>query len=112
MSQQLLDDAQVRATLQQVRREGVAQGVRADLAPEAGCRPGALDDRPGLLSREPPAAPGHEERPTPDRLHVVLGEDQAAWAVEPGADGLERDLADRDEPLPVTLADDPDEGAV
>ena len=38
MSEQLLDDAQVGAALEQVRRERVAQRVRADPAAEPGPR--------------------------------------------------------------------------
>ena len=36
MSEQLLDDPQVGAALEQMRRERVAQGVRADPVGEAG----------------------------------------------------------------------------
>ena len=56
MSEQFLNDAQVGATLEQVRRERVAQGVRAHARPEAGARRGALDDGPCLLPGEPPSA--------------------------------------------------------
>src|SRR4051812_48538036 len=99
MSQQFLDDAQVRATLQEVGRERVPQRVRADLRSESRGRRGALDHRPGLLPREPLPCSTDEQRPAPNRLDVVLDQDPAARTLEPRADRVERDLAHWNEAL-------------
>ena len=44
--------------------------------------------------------------------HVTEREERDARPGHPAADPVERDVADRDEPLLVALADDPDEGTV
>ena len=71
MPEQLLDDAQVGPALEQMRRERVAQRVRADPLGEAGARGRALDRGPGLLAGEPAAAIAEEERPAADRRDVA-----------------------------------------
>ena len=67
MPEQLLDDAQVGPTFEQMRRERVAQRVRADPLGEAGPRRRALDRGPGLLARQAPPAVAEEERPAARR---------------------------------------------
>ena len=67
MPEQLLDDAQVGPALEQVRRERVAQRVRADPIGEAGPRGGALDRGPRLLAGQPAAAIAEEERAAAER---------------------------------------------
>ena len=53
MPEQLLNDAQVGAALEEVGRERMAQGVGRDPVAEAGGPGGPLDDRPGRLAAEP-----------------------------------------------------------
>src|SRR6187551_352810 len=74
MAEQLLDDAQVGSPLEEVRRERVAQGVRADPVLEAGCRRGGLDRRPGLLPGEAATPIAHEQRSASERCDVGQGE--------------------------------------
>ena len=109
MTQQLLDDAEVRPALQEVRGERVAErvGRRASLqagsrAPRASRRP-----RPADVSA---AVPGCRGRP------ARRGAAGAAWRARRdgrtsdvvAAQPVDRDLADREEPLPVALPDHPD----
>ena len=113
MPEQLLDDAQVGTALEQVRRERVAERVRADLAAQAGALGGGGHGGPGLLAREPSTAVAEEQRPAAHRLDVVARdaarrEDRPSQATQM----VDRYLADRHEPLLVALADDPHEGAV
>ena len=84
MPEQLLDDAQVGPALEQMRRERVAQRVRADPLGEAGARRRALDRGPGLLARQPAAAVAQEERPAADRRDVAERE-QARPAGRPSS---------------------------
>ena len=72
MPQQLLDDAQVRAALEQMRREGVAQRVRRDPVVEARAARGRFTDRPGLLPREPAAAAVRKTGPPRTRPGAAL----------------------------------------
>ena len=112
MPEQLLDDPQVGSALEQVRRERVAQRVRADPVGQAGAGGRALDRGPGLLAGQPAASIAQEERPAADRRDVVERDEGRPRTVDPAGQPVERDLADRDEPLLVALADDPDERAV
>src|SRR6187200_2135914 len=80
MSEQLLDDPQVGPAFEQVRRERVAQGVRADLAGQTGGGRGRRDGRPRLLAGEAPTAVAEEQRAATDRLDVVQGEQPRAGA--------------------------------
>ena len=112
MAEQLLDDAQVGAALEQVRRERVAQRVRADTFGEAGGGGRPLDRGPGLLARQPAAAVAQEQRTAADRVDVSAREQAGRAAGHPAPEPVERDVADRDEPLLVALADDADEAAV
>ena len=62
MTEQLLDDAQVSPALEQVRREGVSQGVGADARAEPRQLGRALDGGPSLLASQPAAALAEEQR--------------------------------------------------
>src|SRR6476646_4003273 len=112
MSKQFLNDPQVGAALEEMRRERVAEGVRAD-APaqsrDAGRRP---DDRERLLPGEAAAAIAEEERAAPLERCVAQLEQRRPALVEPAPEPVDRDLADRHEPLAIALADDPDEASV
>ena len=83
MPEQLLDDAQVGAALEQMRRERVAQRVRADPIGEAGAGGGALDRRPGLLARQPAAAIAEEERAAARRGDVAERQQRDARPADP-----------------------------
>ena len=81
MSEQLLDDPQVRAALEQVRRERVAQGVRADGRRQPGVAAAARwTIAPGLLARQPAAPVAEEQRAAPDRLDVMAARGAPARA--------------------------------
>ena len=67
MAEQLLDDAQVGAALEEMRRERVAQGVRADPVVEAGAGAPRLDRGPRLLPGEAATAVAQEQRPAARR---------------------------------------------
>ena len=62
MSEQLLHDAQVAASLDEVRGEAVAQHVRRHRLLDAGCRSVTLDDSEDALSRDPAAAHVEDQR--------------------------------------------------
>jgi hypothetical protein len=112
MPEQLLDDAQVGSTLEQMGRERVAQRMRADSIGEAGPRCGALDRGPRLLASEPPAAIAEEEWAAAERRDVADGEERDARAAHPASEPIEGNITDRHEPFLVAFADDADEGAV
>src|SRR3954462_10889518 len=60
MSQQFLDGTQVGAALQQVRGEGMAQGVGGDAALERGAAHLQAKPAPDVRGGEPPSALGEE----------------------------------------------------
>jgi hypothetical protein len=62
VAEQQLHDAQVRAVVQQVRRERVPQRVRRQVRAHVRALRVTLDDVPELLARHPVAARGHEQR--------------------------------------------------
>src|SRR5688500_593379 len=62
VAEQFLDDADVGATVAQVRRERVPEGVRRHLLLDAGALRGLRQDRPGALPAQPPAAGVEEHR--------------------------------------------------
>ena len=113
MSEQLLDDAQVGAALEQMGRERVAQRVRADPVREARRARRGLDRAPCLLPRQAAATLA---RGTPVRrvagCDVAERQEPRPRAVEPSPEPVEGHVADRDEPLLVALADDAHEPAV
>src|SRR5512140_1483305 len=112
MAEQLLNDPQVGSPLEQVGREGVAEGVRAHAVRQPGGRGRALDGRPGLLACEPAPAITQEERPAAARCDVPDGQQPRARAARPAGQPVEGDVTDGHQALLVALADDPDEGAV
>src|SRR6187551_2619715 len=99
MSEQLLDDAQVGAALEQMGREAVPQRVRTDPLGQAGPCRCALDARPGLLPRQPPAAIAEEQRPAARRPRATERDEADPRAVDPATEPVERDIADRHEAL-------------
>src|SRR5690606_11306855 len=101
VAQQQLHDAQVRAVVQQMRRERVANGVRRQLLVDARLLRVALDDVPESLTRHPVAPPGREKI-----IRLALEQDLAARAAEELAQPVLRLVPERDEPLAVALADD------
>src|SRR5947209_10760993 len=101
MAEQLLDDAQIRAVLQQVAGKGVAQNVRADAPPgKTGRRRGRFEVACKSLAREVSAfAVGREE---PGRARGVRTRLLEHAAVEPHR--LARFWSERYEPLTPALA--------
>src|SRR6478672_4642717 len=75
MTEQLLDDAQVGPAFQEMGRERMAQGVRADPPRQTGTLRRRCDRRPGLLPSESPAAIAHEQRATTNRRDMVSREE-------------------------------------
>jgi hypothetical protein len=112
MPEQLLDDPQVGAALQEVGREGVPEGVRADLATEVRAFGRTRHGGPRLLTRQASAAIAKEQRAATHRCHVVACDEIVPGALQPRRQVVDRHLAHRHEALVVALADDPDERAV
>src|SRR5262245_41812141 len=94
VAQHLLDGAEVAAAGEQVRREGVAQRVRAHLVREPGGDGVATDDLVQALPGEPAAAEVDEQV----RLGGALYQPGAA-ALEVDAERLQRRLPDRHDAL-------------
>ena len=99
VAEHLLQRAQVAAARQQVRRERVAQRVRAHLRGQPGRARVALDDLVEPLARQPGAAVVEEQA----RLQPVAGQPRAA-ALEVDLQRAAGGRADRDEPLLGALA--------
>jgi hypothetical protein len=101
VTEQLLDDADVRTALEQVGREGVPQRVRGHVA-EAGCvaaRPTAV-----RASRAPRRSP----RVLSSSASVVRGPSSAGRPVgEVVAERVDRRLAERGDPFLRALAEQP-----
>src|SRR5690349_6988864 len=112
MSEQFLNDPQVGAALEEMRRERVAERVGADPSVQSRTARRGPDDGERLLPGQPAAPVAEEQRSAPfDRRMAQLEEERPA-VVEPLTEPVDRDVADRHEPLAVALADDPDEAAV
>src|SRR5437867_7137118 len=95
-----LHGSQVGAALQQMRREGVTQHVRAELAPET--------DRASVLLEDlPEALPAHPSAPAVEEQRRLRGPTQKTRSgpVEIRADPTGGLAAERDEPLLPALAD-------
>jgi hypothetical protein len=112
MSEQFLNDAEVRSTLEEMRRKRVPKRVRAHSSGEACGGGSALHSGPRLLPCEATSTVAEEDGPSADRGHVMQRKQARTRAREPPAEHFDRDLADRHEPLLVALADHPNEGAV
>src|SRR5215210_2096330 len=112
MTEQLLNDPQIRPALEQMRRERVTQCVRADPVTKPGAPSGDLHRCPRLLPGESTPAVPDEQRTAAWRGDVSDGEEHRARLVEPAAEPVQCDIADGDHPLAVPLADDTDEPAV
>ncbi len=100
--QQLLDGAQVSSVLQQVRREGVAQGVGRQPPRKAGALRCLLNDQPASLARQPSAVAIEEEGLLGRPLHQT-GPAVAEIDFQP----LGRHAAERQQALLAALAPDP-----
>ena len=87
VAEQLLDDADVGAAVEQVGGEGVPQRVRRDVAGHPGPLGGLDQHRPGGLAREPAAA-GVEEQRSP-------GAAAGAGQLGPAAHEVGRDAPSR-----------------
>ena len=61
MAEQLLHHAQIGTTIEQVRRKGVAQGMRMDLRAEPCALGSGANDRPGCLTAEAGTTSGEEK---------------------------------------------------
>jgi hypothetical protein len=107
VAQHLLHGAEVGASLEQVRREGVAQEVRVDAPRLQAGLPGELaedEERAGPGQR--PAARVEEE------LRPVTAIEVGATQREVAADGLGRRSSERDDPLLPALAEHADDPLV
>ena len=113
MPEQLLDDAQVGPALEQMRRERVTQRVRADPVGEPGRASAARLTAAHACWRasRPPRSPRNSGPPRSGATWCVPAA-TARGPVDPAPEPVERDVADRDQPLLVALADDADERAV
>src|SRR6266705_2122200 len=109
MTEQLLDDPQIRTALEQVRRKRMAQGMWTDSIGETRLGSGAFDRRPRLLPGETPTAVAQEERAAPRGSDMAPRQHADPGSVHPAREPVHRDVADRDEALLVPFADDPDE---
>src|SRR6476659_796589 len=112
MSKQFLNDPQVGAALEEMRRERVTKRVRADPPAQSRgpCR--RPHDRERLLPGEPSAAVAEEQRPAMLDRCVAQLEQQRPALVEPTPEPVDRDVADGHEPFAIALPDDPHEAAV
>ena len=97
MPERFLHDTQVRAPVEEVGREGVAQGVRVGRR-----RRPAVDDPAGVAGREAPPASVEEGRP--DRRG--LGDERLAAVAQPPVECVGGGLAQRHRPLLRALAPD------
>src|SRR5690606_19295405 len=105
--EQELHDPKVGTVVQQMRRERVPNGMRRQLLVDARLLRVALDDMPEGLA-------GHSIAP-PRRKEVVrlpLEQDLAAGAAEELAQPVLRLVSERDQPLAVALADDPEHALI
>src|SRR5687768_993143 len=100
VTEQLLDDADVCTTVDQVRRERVPEGVRRHLCGDAGTLRRLGQHGPGALPAQP-SSPGIQEQ----RRGCRLGRDECrAGHGQVVLDGGQREAAHRNEPLLATLA--------
>src|SRR4051794_29579646 len=104
MTEQLLDDPQVRATLEQMGRERMPQRVRADSLTESGATRGRLHGGPRLLASEASATTAHEQRPAANRRDVSDGDERGPCLGEPPAEPVQGNVADGHHPLAIALA--------
>ena len=112
MSEQFLNDPQVRTALQQMGGERVTERVRADSIRQTSGPGGRLHEAERLLASHPPPPIAEEERAAALGCHVAEGEETRPPVRDPANEPVERDVADGHEPFLVALSDDPDEAAV
>ena len=121
MAQQLLDHAQVRAALEQVRGETMPQRVRRHTRRQPGTL-GAARWMARHASMRPSRRPRADRnsgpprrsrsRATRRRSARPSASQAGRTVVEVALEAVEGDVADRHQPLAVALADDPHEAAV
>lgn len=126
MTEQLLDDSEVGASLEEVRRERVSQRVRGDVPDACGVRD-TLDDGARVPGAErPPAITAQDDpvgarvpsgtrpsgtRPTPrGPVLIIIREQRGSTTVEVRGECSDRCSADRDDPILPTLALESDLG--
>ena len=112
MPEQLLDDAQVGATFQQMGRERVTQGVRTDPVRETGSGCRALDGGPRLLASKATSAIADEDGATAQRAAVFECHQSFPWTRHPAGEFIQRQITHRHQSFLVALADDPDERTI
>src|SRR4029077_21126702 len=101
--EQHLHHAQVRAVIEQVRGEGVPEGMRGELLGDPGLARVALDDVPEGLARHASATTRREEV-----VRLALVQDLATGAAAEFLERTHRLLAEWDEPLAIALAENAD----
>src|SRR4051794_9460686 len=111
MTEQLLDDSQVRPTFEQMRGKGMPQRMGADRLRKTSRAGGRLHDRERLLSGEAAAAIAQKQRSAAERGDVGQGEQGGPALGHPAVQPVECDVAHRYQSLLVALADDANEAA-
>ena len=112
MTEQLLDDAQVSPSLQEVGGEGVAQGVWADPVRQPGGGGRAFHGTPGLVPGPSATSISDEQGCAAKRRYVAEREQRDPRSVDPVGEHPERDVPYWYKPLLVALSDDPDKASV
>src|SRR5690606_37607460 len=107
VTEQELHDPEVRAAIQEVRGKGVPQAVRRQLLLDARLLCVALDDVPERLAGHAIPAPGREQV-----VGLALQQDLHARGSHEFLEPAERLVAERDQPLAVSLAHDPEHALV
>src|SRR6185437_2544049 len=107
VAEQHLHHAQIRAVVQQMRGECVAQRVRRELAIHAGLARVALDDVPEGLARHAITASRREHA-----VGAAIEQDVVAWTVDEGGQPAHGLLAQRNQPLAITLAKHADDALI
>src|SRR5690349_6022926 len=103
MTEQLLDRPEVRATLEEMGREGVPQGVRVDRALRRSVARPRAQAAPDVARGEPASRLGEEQRAV-GTWRAGAAREAGTAALEPARDGLERLLADGHEARLAALA--------
>src|ERR1700739_4207693 len=107
VTEQHLHHAQVGAVVEQMGGKGVPQSVRREFLADAGLARVTLDDVPEGLARHAIATPGREQV-----VGLALEQDLAARAAREFLERAHRLLAERNQPLAIALAEDPDDALV
>ena len=108
MAEQFLDDAQVRAAVEQVRGEAMAERVRRDPERQAGPRPEAFEPEPEATHADRRAPVIEEDLRWIGRASFGLREEYRTPIFEVGLEGRTRRPAQQTDTLLASLADHPD----